>query len=638
MRLVCFLILLLIFSSVQAQSNFEFNGRKVNTDSVFYRRSFALNYYDASIDSAILSAKISTERITLIFIKSVQLTQDDDYVNAEKLLRYCIEHDWNMGMFARIKLRAFLGFVMIQKGEAYAGLELISRSEQMAIGTNDPNIILNIKIFNAEINRNFGRLEYAKYILDEGMKYTKLAYPGVSLDYMMAYATTLSQIAVDKANPDYARKAEAINDSLLNVPVLKSSPSQYGSLLAEKGASFSILKNHEQAIYYFSEAKTILQPVYPAGAFNQEINLFHEYFNTRDYKKTIDQGLFLLDEFPKFKELERRKIEVYQRLADAYEQTGEYKKAMHYTHLLIGEKDLSDERKYSKDITELEEKYKLAEKDDELEKSRIQRESIERDANLKEELLKYTIFACIVFAGLLVISILFAFQFKIARKRIVEQTMDLEAKNILLDQNVKQKDFLFKELHHRVKNNIQIIVSFMKLQSKYSSTLSVENFISEIESKLIAMALVHEKLYKGNSSESIELKEYIDEVVTYLMDSIPQLDFVPEVELSGEKVMVSIDQAIPLGLMVNEIITNSVKHAFKHVEHDQMIQIRISKSTNYFQLNIKDNGKGFPAGFNPENSKSLGGKAIVLLARQIEAKLRWQSNKGAEWEFQVPLK
>jgi len=155
---------------------------------------------------------------------------------------------------------------------------------------------------------------------------------------------------------------------------------------------------------------------------------------------------------------------------------------------------------------------------------------------------------------------------------------------------------------------------------------------------LNAMALVHEKLYKGNSVETIELKEYIDEVVTYILYSIPTTETIPDVEVTGDAILVHIDQAIPLGLIVNEIITNSFKHAFVNMNEDALISINLKKTLNSFTVTIKDNGKGFPEGFNPETPKSLGTRAIILLSKQIGALFKWYSDKGATWEFQVPIK
>jgi len=635
-----FLSLLFLFASgyLFAQTDFIFNDRNVNVDSVFYKRSNAMSHYNDNIDSAILACKHPVQRSTLIYIKAVKKSNEGKWDESNQLLKFCMTHSDSLNDLVRLKVEFFYGYNLHAMGKTYEGLQYMSTADSLAEATGNESIILNIKSFYAEVNRGMGRFDRAKEILDGGTKYFKKASWSAQLGYTMGCVTTLNQLAVEDKNPSLAERANSMADSILMDQRLeKGDPLVYGALLAEKGSSLSILKRHNEAIEFFLKAKTKLSTIYPAGAFNQEINLFHEYFNLKDYKRIIQQGEMILPLFEVFKELYGRRIEIYQRLSDAYEETGNYKMALHYTHMLVNIKEKNDQLKYSKDLAELDEKYKNSKIEEEVRIAKIEKKVSDINALKSSMLLKYTVFACIVFVVLLIIAIVLAFQFNLAKRRIVGQAKDLESKNFQLDKAIIEKDFLFKELHHRVKNNIQLIISFMKLQYKYSSSGNLETFIMGIESKMNAMALVHEKLYVGNNHENIDLKDYLVDVSGYILDSITNIENVPEVNITGQSVRIKIDAAIPLGLIINEIITNSIKHSGIQEQNESEINLHLENAHGFLVLRVGDNGKGFPNDFDPEKTSSLGTKAILLLAKQIHANISWKNNNGAQWELSIPL-
>jgi two-component sensor histidine kinase len=150
------------------------------------------------------------------------------------------------------------------------------------------------------------------------------------------------------------------------------------------------------------------------------------------------------------------------------------------------------------------------------------------------------------------------------------------------------------------------------------------------------MSLVHEKLYTGNTQENIDIKDYLEDVIGYIMDSITNIENIPEINITGESARINIDAAIPIGLIVNEVITNSIKHAGGEQKEPE-INLDLRLTNGILVLKIGDNGKGFPTGFDPEKTSSLGTKAILLLAKQIHANISWKNNNGAQWELSIPL-
>jgi two-component system, sensor histidine kinase PdtaS len=201
-------------------------------------------------------------------------------------------------------------------------------------------------------------------------------------------------------------------------------------------------------------------------------------------------------------------------------------------------------------------------------------------------------------------------------------------------QIVKQADdlkVLMKEVHHRVKNNLQLIVAMLRMQQRTIEDKAAINALVNSENRLHAIAIVHEKLYKTENITSVLLKDYLQELidvlaVQYHNASKPvQFKIVDNTELST-----TLDTAIPVGLIVNELVTNSLKYAFTNIEHGE-IKLEISRIDNKYQLSIKDNGIGLPNGKLPETPNTLGLRLVNLFTDQLNGTLQYSNNEGASF-------
>lgn len=211
----------------------------------------------------------------------------------------------------------------------------------------------------------------------------------------------------------------------------------------------------------------------------------------------------------------------------------------------------------------------------------------------------------------------------------------LNQKSKRLEISNKEKELLLKEIHHRVKNNFQLVISFMRLQEKVQSKMSLSDFIHQLERKLNSMAMVHEMLYKDSDTENLPLNAYLSELGDYIIQSLANnSDADVSLSVEGDAIKTTIDKAISIGLVLNEIITNSIKYAERE---DLDIRIRLADGQSFFMLSVGDNGQGFPADFNPEQTSSLGTKVVLLLMNQINAKVSWKNDGGAQWFFSIPL-
>lgn len=204
--------------------------------------------------------------------------------------------------------------------------------------------------------------------------------------------------------------------------------------------------------------------------------------------------------------------------------------------------------------------------------------------------------------------------------------------------SLHEKEVLLREIHHRVKNNLQIISSLLKLQSAFIDHPEMSKVISDSQSRIKTMAIVHEKLYQSDL-ESVAIGDYIQTVAIFTEQylSSPETKVVFDFQFSNEPVMLKIDQAIPVGLIVNEVLTNSFKYAF-HGRKNGSIRIATGKDQDgLLNLVIADDGTGLPPEINAGTASSFGMELIRMLTEQMDGKMEMKSENGVQYSFTFPL-
>ncbi|WP_405381396.1 sensor histidine kinase [Maribacter sp. LLG6340-A2] len=202
---------------------------------------------------------------------------------------------------------------------------------------------------------------------------------------------------------------------------------------------------------------------------------------------------------------------------------------------------------------------------------------------------------------------------------------------------VNEKENLLKEVHHRVKNNLQTVSSLLSLQSRNIENGPMKGLLKGTQNRVIAMAMVHEMLYMRNDISHIAYKSYVQELSEYLIRSIKGIENHITLHIDIPNIKLGIDTAIPLGLLINEALTNALKYG---IEGDDAGEIHINlqkdaSKPNCYILQIGDNGKGFPETVNHKNTKSLGLKLIHNLTRQLRGSIeRDLSKKGTNYIIQ----
>lgn len=255
-----------------------------------------------------------------------------------------------------------------------------------------------------------------------------------------------------------------------------------------------------------------------------------------------------------------------------------------------------------------------------------------------EELSKQKTIKNLLFFGgivLILIIIIVSTQLKTSnsQKQLLElKNKQIETRNEIINKSLEEKDLLIKEVHHRVKNNLQIISSLLKLQSGKTQNLEILNSLKEAQDRINSMALLHQLLYRNNQMTSLWFNEYLTSLISQLSTSFSSTGNAVTIESKLIELELDLDTAIPLGLITNELVSNAYKHAFNNTAGE--IKIELSKVyKNTYSLKISDNGPGLPDNFDINNLNSLGLDIVSILSEQISAELKMYNNNGANFEI-----
>tara|TARA_R110000868_G_scaffold259361_14_gene517507 strand:- start:2938 stop:5565 length:2628 start_codon:yes stop_codon:yes gene_type:complete len=199
-----------------------------------------------------------------------------------------------------------------------------------------------------------------------------------------------------------------------------------------------------------------------------------------------------------------------------------------------------------------------------------------------------------------------------------------------LKKSLEEKNVLLQEIHHRVKNNLAVVSGLLELKVMSTDNEEVKNILTGSVLRIKSMALVHEKIYQQQSLSHVNFKEYLHDMVGNILES---MDFTEQVKvtLNIDNLRVNVNQAVPCALIINEIVTNSVKHAFKNKE-DATIEISLHQESEQIFIKVCDNGNGFPKDFL-NKSTSMGSTIIKTLSEQLGANLYSDNRNGARISF-----
>jgi two-component sensor histidine kinase len=237
---------------------------------------------------------------------------------------------------------------------------------------------------------------------------------------------------------------------------------------------------------------------------------------------------------------------------------------------------------------------------------------------------------------LLVIAMLAAYiiKFKRREKQLSIKNNQIQVQHKQIEQSLREKEALIREIHHRVKNNLQIINSMLNLQIGKLSDEKTESIFFEAKQRISAIALTHQMLYQKETLSNINLSEYIETLVRQIEASMSSPFIELEVDVKDQKSRLTIDGAVPLGLVINELLTNAYKHAFPKGRKGK-ITVSLNETPESFTITVADNGVGLPTDFNYADSTTLGMELVYILVDQLDSKLQVENGNGTTFKFEI---
>ena len=300
-------------------------------------------------------------------------------------------------------------------------------------------------------------------------------------------------------------------------------------------------------------------------------------------------------------------------LSNVYESKKDYTHALMYYKQYKTVSDTIFSEKKRKNMDELQLKYETEKKNHEI--NRLRLEEIAREARMKNQrIFNYSLIIGMALVFLIVIVLWYSNNQKKKANREIET--------------------LLKEIHHRVRNNLQTISSLLSLQSSHITDNRIRDAVKEGQNRVKSMALIHQMLYQQEKLSRINFSEYINQLTEAISESFMTIPEKVVYQVHCEPVELDVDTAIPLGLIVNELLVNAHKYAFNETDKGVITILLSQTEKDRYTLKIKDNGKGMPGNIKIEETNTLGLKLVSLLVRQIRGEIKYHVNKGTEFTIE----
>lgn len=543
-----------------------------------------------------------------------------NYEEAEKLLQQGLEACSVKGYErSRARLTNSLGVCATLQGSYKKAIacyhDALRIQEKFNDSTQIASLYNNIGVIYTRTRNFFQAREFHRKALN--MRVAMKDSAGIALSY-------------NNISNTYFYTDSLVRDSILyylnlSLDIRKKINSEFGiaQCYVNIGNYYLNLDDNKTALDYYQRGLDLFLKLEATNEIiNAKNNLAEVYLYLKDYQNAKRYGedalaMAIAADVPEYKAASYRKLaEIYKELGSFDKSSDAYKK-----YIELKETFYNDE---------LKEKLVQARYDFEYE-ARAEKLKLEQEKEaliLREEQNKQKM---IIFAASLIVILILAIVIIYFRNR-AKTAKELEEKNKIIQHALNDREVLLKEIHHRVKNNLQIISSLLNLQQGMPGTKTPEEILRISESRIQSMAIIHEKLYQSENFKEIDLQEYLDEFVEHLRQSLSLDEKNITIKVNSEKVFLDIDHLVPCSLVVNELIINSVKHGFNNATKG-LIKINCLVKDHRVIINYSDNGTGLPEEFDFTKYNSLGMKLVKGLMKQLKGDILVVPDQGAHFEI-----
>ena len=416
---------------------------------------------------------------------------------------------------------------------------------------------------------------------------------------------------IEKARTTFEEAIE-LNKTLSENIVLGYALGNLGMIYSVEGDFKRAEENLEQAIRILTK----LEDVFSVSIYLSELGLIYQRENNFDLAETKFLQAYKMAEHSGLKEQVRNFSAM---LVALYEEQNSFQKALAYQKIYQTYQDSLVNKTNIKKIEQLKAGYEIDKRESEIERINV------ISSNRKNISIGLAI-------GIIIFALLSFLLYK-AYKKIGFANKDLSKQKAELSLKEQEKALLLKELNHRVKNNLQMVSSLLNLQSNSITDDSAKDLIASGKNRVEALSLVHRKLYQEGIETKVEIKPYVEELVLNLLHGY-SANVKPDFDI--ESINIDVDKAIPLALIINELVTNTIKHAYTNTVNPKL-EIIIKEHQNHLNLEVVDNGKGFN---NKEREKtnSLGLKLISSLIKQLDGSYKIIVENGTHWFINLNIK
>jgi two-component system, sensor histidine kinase PdtaS len=601
-----------------------------------------------------VSELVDTAKVQKLNNMAVELFNSDLQASsqmAEKALEISLKAKYKKGEAAALNV---LGSVWMRRGEFAKALHMCRQAESIYTTSRDKAGIAEVcntigMVYNQEgqyplalenfskalqLRQELGQKEFVPLLIENiGIVHFRQG------DYQLAlqYFKDCFQTYQDLGNERSASK------------ILVNIGATYNKLNMPKEA----LQAHEQSLAYFEKTNSV------AGMGVAYNNIGSVFFNLKDYQKAIAnytrslelkrrmndkrgiavslkniaEAYMMLNNLPRAREIIDQSLKIaeeigsreqtrdaYEMLSKIYEATRDFEKALMFERKMSQARDSMFSADKTAQISRMRAIYETDKAEQEAKLTRLQ---AEYEIGQKDLQRNFFIALAVLFMVAALLT-LYSYRQKQKSNRLLSDT------NAVIEKSLRERETLLKEIHHRVKNNLQIISSLLSLQSKSLHDTDAQDAISESRNRVKSMSLIHEQLYQDDTISGVDMNDYIHRLTNSLVASYGVDTDRVEIKINADNILLDVDSAIPLGLIMNELVSNSMKYAFPKLRQGSIL-ISLEETMSGLRLVIQDDGIGFDSG--ARDSYSFGLNLVNSLMRKLKAEMNIVSGPGTSVEL-----
>lgn len=406
-------------------------------------------------------------------------------------------------------------------------------------------------------------------------------------------------------------------------------------ILQNMGTTERNLEMLSEAENHFTESMSIFEKFGDKeGVAQSYVNLGALFAWQKKWTKSRQYFIKALDLSKELNSKEGQRFS-YEGLIDVESSTNNYQKAFEYSQSLSEIKDQLMNNEIAAAVAKMEAVYQN-------EKKQLQIENLNKEAKLKQEEIdrksaeiKLKNFQTIVFGIAFIFFFVLAGIILFAFFQKQKANRSLNEKNLVIQRSLEEKELLMKEIHHRAKNNLQVVSGLLSMQSLRVSDEKSKDAMLDATNRVKSMALIHEQLYQPGAQTDLDVKTYLEDLCNSLFSSYNLSENQVKLEKNIQDMKLDVDMMIPIGIIANELMSNALKHAFKNIEHGKL-SLCLSSNANEILLEVKDNGPGVPDDFNYETARSFGMRLVHSLSKKIHAQISYHNQQGTFVKVVIP--